>query len=385
MRQPTAADLDHLLAPHDTPCISLYQKTHRHYPGTQEDPIRFKNLLNHAREQAARQSADRDIGPLLAQMSKVAEGGRDFWHHQLEGLAIFCSPDFFLALQLQSPVEDSVTVADTFRTKPLVRVMQTTGRYQVLCFETHNVRLYEGNQYALDEVELRDVPTHVDQLQAEPHWAAHYLSGGGNTRRTKSPNEEGTKQVGLEANNDQEMVQFMRVVDRAIWENHSRLAGLPLILCAVEGYHPIFRRLTQNQNVLPQGIKLDPHHLPLERVRDEAWKIIEPLQQQRINQVVDAFRTAAAQNMGSDALERVTEAAAMGRVGTLLVDSQKHVTGRMDPITGRVEFGDNGQQPGMDDVLDETAERVLRTGGQVFVVPPDVMPTDSGIAAIYRY
>jgi hypothetical protein len=48
MRQPTAQDLKDLLADHRGPCISIYQQTHRTYPGIQEDQIRFKNLLREA-------------------------------------------------------------------------------------------------------------------------------------------------------------------------------------------------------------------------------------------------------------------------------------------------------------------------------------------------
>jgi len=39
----------------------------------------------------------------------------------------------------------------------------------------------------------------------------------------------------------------------------------------------------------------------------------------------------------------------------------------------------------LDDVLDDLAEMVLKMDGQVLVLPRENMPTDSGVAAIYRY
>jgi hypothetical protein len=39
----------------------------------------------------------------------------------------------------------------------------------------------------------------------------------------------------------------------------------------------------------------------------------------------------------------------------------------------------------VDDLLDDLGERVLATGGEVVVVPTERMPTESGLAAIYRY
>lgn len=41
--------------------------------------------------------------------------------------------------------------------------------------------------------------------------------------------------------------------------------------------------------------------------------------------------------------------------------------------------------PEVGDLLDDLAEAVLRTGGDVVVVPKDQMPSESGLAAILRY
>jgi hypothetical protein len=38
-------DYPELLRPHESPCLSLYQPTHRRHPDDQQDPIRFRNLL----------------------------------------------------------------------------------------------------------------------------------------------------------------------------------------------------------------------------------------------------------------------------------------------------------------------------------------------------
>jgi hypothetical protein len=45
MRQITTEQLTSLIADHESPCISLYQPTHRRHPENQQDPIRYRNLL----------------------------------------------------------------------------------------------------------------------------------------------------------------------------------------------------------------------------------------------------------------------------------------------------------------------------------------------------
>ena len=76
--------------------------------------------------------------------------------------------------------------------------------------------------------------------------------------------------------------------------------------------------------------------------------------------------------------------AASGRVATLLIEADRHIPGRLDPATGAIEFDDLAD-PEVDDLLDDVAEAVLRTGGEVVVVPAERMPTQTGIAAIYRF
>ena len=74
----------------------------------------------------------------------------------------------------------------------------------------------------------------------------------------------------------------------------------------------------------------------------------------------------------------------MGRVGTLLIEAEREVPGRIDAATGRVEFAELAH-PDVDDTLDDLAEMVLKAGGRVVVVPAARMPSTTGVAAIYRF
>jgi hypothetical protein len=113
-------------------------------------------------------------------------------------------------------------------------------------------------------------------------------------------------------------------------------------------------------------------------------RIIEPGYRRQIDRVLEEFGRARATQQGSEDVNEVAQAAAFARVGTLLVDADKHIGGRIDPTNGRVEFGDLSQ-PDFDDLLDDIAERVMKTGGQVLVMPAQQMPSDTGVAAIYRF
>lgn len=64
--------------------------------------------------------------------------------------------------------------------------------------------------------------------------------------------------------------------------------------------------------------------------------------------------------------------------------SERHIPGVFDAATGEVTFSDF-DDPEIDDLLDDIAERGLKAGGDVMIVPAERMPTETGVAAIYRY
>ena len=71
-------------------------------------------------------------------------------------------------------------------------------------------------------------------------------------------------------------------------------------------------------------------------------------------------------------------------MATLLVEAERIVPGRFDLADGSVVAAAL-DDPEVDDVLDDIAERVLATGGEVVIVPAERMPGRSGLAAVYRF
>jgi hypothetical protein len=118
---------------------------------------------------------------------------------------------------------------------------------------------------------------------------------------------------------------------------------------------------------------------------EEAWKIMQPIYQQSLEALTNDFRTAKAHQRGSDDVVQVAEAASTGRVDTLLVSDGKHIAGKLLRHSGLLEPASMSTHPHGDDVLDDLAEMVMRADGQVLILPHDAMPSDTGVAAIYRY
>ena len=134
---------------------------------------------------------------------------------------------------------------------------------------------------------------------------------------------------------------------------------------------------------MKDSIHSNPEALTLEQLREQAWKKIEPLFIERLTKLVDTFKTARSKDLGSDDLAQVARAAKAGRISVLLVEADRQVAGKLDS-NGEIDFGDL-DHPEVGDVIDDIAEVVLRTKGEVVVVPSERMPTERGLAATYRY
>ena len=368
-----------ILGTPEPPCLSLYQPTHRHHPDNQQDPIRFRNLLKALEESLRQKYSTRDVRPLLEPFQNLAED-HSFWNHTLDGLALLAGPGVFRVYRLQRPVAELAVVADSFHIKPLIRILQSADRYQVLGLSRQETKLLEGNRDTLDEVELSPaVPRTVTEVVGEDSKEAH-LSVWSPSPGIGVRHGSGSKAELV----DKETERFFRAVDRAILEHHSRSSGLPLLLAALPEHHSFFRRVSRNPFLMPEGVDIHPDALPIEALRDRAWHAIEPHYLARLAGLVEMFGAARSKELGADDLAQVAASAVAGRVGTLLIEADRHIPGRIDAVTGEIEFDDLAH-PEVDDLLDDVGELVLKNRGQIVVVPTKRMPTQTGIAAIYRF
>jgi hypothetical protein len=370
-----------LLGSHDPPCLSLYQPTHRRHPDNLQDPIRFRNLLKSMEESLRQKYSGREIRPLVEPFQALVEE-RDFWNHVLDGLAVLGAPGFFRVYRLQRPVPEAVIVAESFHIKPLIRILQSADRYQILGLNRQEMKLFEGNRDVIDEIDPAEgVPrTITDALGKEVTERPTLTSFSPGASGPAIRHGYGSKQDEVDIDTE----RFFRAVDRAVLEHHSQPSGLPLILAALPEYHNLFRQVSHNPFLLADGIDVHSDALSADALRERAWWVLEPQYLARLAGLVEEFGRAKSKGLGSDELAQVAQAAVNGRVATLLIDADRHVPGRIDEASEQIEYGDLAH-PEIDDLLDDLGELVVNKRGQVVIVPTERMPTRTGIAAIYRF
>lgn len=379
----TLASLAELTDFQGKPCLSLYQPTHRSHPDNQQDPIRFRQLIK-TMETSLQQLHSADTVQALMKPFDALALNQEFWSHTLDGLAVLGAKDLFRVFLLQNPVAELSLVADSFHTKPLRQCLQSIDRYQVLALSLDQVQLFEGNQNTLDALILAPGVPHtmaeaLGYEHTQPHHSVSSHGGLGNGHMAMHHGQGGKKdQV------DNDAKRFFRAVDSAIQELHSIPSGLPLLLAALPEHHHLFREVSHNPLLMDGGLMVDPQGLTLDDLSSRVREVTAL--QQKAQQIAwcDAYAAAAAKGLGSEKLSQIANAAASGRVASVLIESNRHVAGRIDAVTGHIDTSDEAML-NADDVLDDLGSLVEKMGGEVHMMSSEQMPCCTGAAASFRH
>jgi hypothetical protein len=385
----TNEDLTRLLDRQEPPCVSIYFSTEKTYPERHQGPVRYGNLVDRAEEGMRRKYPTAKVQPLHRRLRALVDDSALWTREQSEqsGLAVLASPTLFDTFLLRNPPAERVAVADSFLIRPLLRVAQSADRFHVLCLQRDEVRLYEGNRDGLTLIEPAGVPLTVTAALGEEVTVQRKEQvPGGKSAGEPRPAPRG-KNVppghpakGDDAKLDQE--RFFRAVDRAVWGRVSRESDVPLVLVALPEQQAAFRAVSENPRLLGAGVERSPARATERELLAEVWACVEPMYLARLGQLVEDFNVARARGLATDDLDAAAHAAHAGRVGRMLVVADRSLPGQIDLQTGAVRPADD---PVAGDLLDDLAALVLRRKGEVVVVPPERMPTATGLAAVYRF
>lgn len=363
----------------DGPFVSIYQPTHRKSPENKQDVIRYKNLVKEIEESLKQRYPKREINSILNTLYAVAQDN-EFWLHSYDGIAVFMAKDKCVIYKLQRKVEELAIVSDRFYIKPLIRYFQSADRYQLLGLNRKEFRLYEGNRYTLNEIELPpNTPRTIKEILGDEYTESYLkaASYGGGSRTMF--HGHGSRKDEIEVDKE----KFFRVVDKIVCE-FSKESKLPLMLVALPEYHTQFKKTSNNPYLMEEGIRVDFDSISLEELKERAWTQMEIVYLYKTKEVVDRFENARAKFNGTDDLGQMVRAVLENRVDTMLVEADRVIPGKINAETKQIEEGEISN-PQVGDVLDDLAEIVLKNNGEVIVLPKERMPSTTGAAAIYRF
>ncbi|MEC3881674.1 baeRF3 domain-containing protein [Parapedobacter flavus] len=380
----TAKHVNKALNYEEAPVFSVYMPTHRTHPDNANDARVFSKLIEQFDPVKDQYAGDEGVQRIFEKFDALAVDFQ-FWQHTKDGLAVFATRDSFDVYRLPRAVQPLAIVADTAHMKPLLKYLQTKDRYHLLVLTTNTAQLYEGDRYQLDEVNLSeyDVPeAMIDALDHEMRdlhaTLAAYRTATG--EKWETAQNHGLKKTDI----DNDIEQFFRAVDRAVIARYSVPSGIPLILAALPEHHHLFRRVSRNQRLVENGIKVNATALDIQELRKLAWDVFEPAYTGQLDAVIGQYRHAASQGLGTDQIGAIVTDAYDGKVGALLLEENRIIPGRINDRTD-VTLGTPESDHQIDDVLDDLAELVLEKQGEIWVIPKERMPAATGAASINRF
>jgi hypothetical protein len=380
MKSLTLDQLKELAQQTTSPSVSIFLPTHRAGQDIQKDPIRFKNLLREAEKQFLESGmGPREVDTLLKPAQALLDDS-NFWNHQSEGLAVFMTSDEFHYFPLPFRVEELLIIAQSYYIKPVLPLFTNNGHYYILAISKNEVRLFEGTRYGVGQIALPNgIAANMEEALRldDPQKSLQMHSGGGGGMfHGQGPGDEEQK-IRIE--------QYLNLVDTSLKEIF-REQKAPLVLAGVDYLLPMYRKVSEYANIMEEGITGSPDRLRPEELQEQAWRIVEAYFQQESKKTVEQYQQLADTDKATDNIEEIVAAAVNGRVDKLILSVEDQVWGAFNSKDGKVTRSSNGQSKKHNlALLDFTAMKTLQNGGTVYALSQDEMPTDSPIAAVFRY
>ncbi|MDO9629400.1 MAG: hypothetical protein Q7I99_05805 [Acholeplasmataceae bacterium] len=363
------------------PLISIYQETSRHLPDNKRDALVFKNLIKAVESSLKEKYSKDEIQPLLEMFSKI-ENESTFWSHTIDGIALFATLDECIIYHLKAPTHTLAVVADSFHIKPLIQYHQFMQNYQILDLDGQSFQILNGNPYQVERAELGEgIQTTKDAIlgtELTDAYQTHGTYGGASGKSTF--HGHGGKKDEIEI----DLERFFRRVDSIVNENISKVSKLPLILLAPIEHHSLFIGLSSNQYLEEKGIAGTFDTLEKDELVKQLTSYAKNTFNKKVEKSINQFHQFRSDEKSSDQLIDILSAVVDGRVETLLIEENKIIPGKIDPIHKKMIIK-KLSDPEFDDILDDLAQFTLDRSGEVFILSKDKMPTESGIAAIFRY
>jgi hypothetical protein len=361
----TRNDLKLLMEIHRGPCVSVFMPMHRSGPETQQDLIRFKNLIREAEERLITRGIPApEARALLESAQKLLQG--DLFHqHQSDGLGMFLSPEVFRCYLLPFAFKELMFVADRFHIRPLLPLLSGDGRYYILAISQNKVRLLPKNL--------------AETLRDDDSWKGLQMHSG----RSEGQGKLSSVTHGSEVDSKENIKRYFRRIDKGLHEL-VRDERVPLLLAGVDYLHPIYKEVNTYPHLMEAGVGGNPERLSAKELHAQAWTVVRPYFQKAQQEAVDQYKRFISSGRASNRFRKIILAAYHGQIELLFAVPDLQQSGTFDPSTDEIHLHKK-EKTGDEDLLEFAAIQTLLNGGTVYVVKPGTMPDTGSLAAVFRY
>lgn len=365
-----------LAAVDEDPGVSIYLPVHAALPDRSKNAIRLRKLMREAGDRLRERGADPDT--MLSAARRAFDPEPPVAGRATRGLAIFITGGNPVTYALPGAPPEHVAVRRGLDLLPLVPFVESDGRFFVLALDRDSPVLYRGTRLGLETIGTGVMEQNLKTIRSmtELPNAVNFRSAG----RGGSGRGLAVSQAYGDSAGDYEQIEldlFARGVARAA-EDRLKSETAPLVPAGEPNLLGMFRKHCRYAGLTDEAVTKSPGGLDADELFRAALGVVDEDLARPVREAVARVAEGHNRDDGSVALTPATilEAAAQGRVGTLLL--ARDGTGGALRVTAA---GAGEERAPCDRILAET----LRHGGAVLPVGPDDLPAESAVAALFRF
>jgi hypothetical protein len=363
------------------PCVSLFLETHPTGQDSEQDTTRLKNLLRDAEQQLQAHGVGAAAAHKLLEPPANLPSNATFWQKRCQGLAIFIAPGLFETFRVSQPVAEKVVVSDWFCVRPLLPLLEQNLSFYLLTISENRVAMYLVDEQSIQSVEVPELPTRLTESLnydgADRGAQAHSASRGATGKQAAVYHGQGgqpdTMKVDLSA--------YCALIDKSVtaWLGDS---ARPMLVAGVERLVAAYREKNSYRHLLDESLPGNQDRASEHDLHVRAWPVVEPLLRVEGAKAAHCYMERPGQQTVNDDPCEIVMAAVQGRIDWLLYDPTAELYGTC--VLGGLDAQVTGQGND-DDLVELAAVETIRHGGTIHAMTDQDVPTNSPLAAGFRY
>jgi hypothetical protein len=363
--------------------VSLFIPTHRYGLEVEGDQIRWRNLLTATSDLLRRRGMRKpEITKLLAPAWELLEDALA-WQYMSDGLAMFLRPGWNRRYRVATELPTLGTVGEHFVTGPLLQIVTNDCPFLLLTVSQRNIRLLKGSQQQIEELELKNVPTSIDQVVQSEEPGAHPIAWQPAPAGGQAGHPIFYGHGAPDAHIKKEEVR--RFLQRVATSLHGFVGDmdLPMVPVGLDYHVSMYREVNTYPHLIDE-VRIDPDPLSADELHTLAWPVVAQILERQVQQAIQRFTDLHGTGQASNDLTLIEAAAREGRVDTLLVAGQPWCW-EHTPTDIQVFLLGNDEAFARCEKLDNVAAETMAHGGRIYARPAREIPGIGDIAAVFRY
>ena len=383
-------DIFRELANYKADCaISIFLDTHNsgEQVNNHFDPINFKNQLQEVERRLGDKGHDQGYIERLLKPGYDLLRNFDFWMDLTPGMAIFIAEGYFKYIKMPvSPVEALTVIEPTFYVTPLIPLMTGKAYFYILVIAKKCAKLYRADAWDIEEVKNVKLPQSVDEVKGVSGLdATTFRAGGVGARGPVAATEANYHGIaGGNPTDKDNILTYFEAVDDALWDQLMNKENAPLLLAGVEYEIPLYRKACDYHNVWPEALTGNRERQDKHALYKDAMNVMKPYFEQNKKKALELYMNNSATSKTTSIVEDIVPAAYYSQISCLFVAKGAHIWGTFDEVNNKTNIH-NTPDEGGEHLIDNTVEKTLANGGDVYLLEKEEMPADAPMAAILRY